>query len=87
MAQNITWLGASYTGVEKITLPKTGGGTARFDDASITTATASDVVNGAQFLASNGTITSGSLVVQNYYTGSGTPSSSLGNDGDIYLQV
>ena len=59
MAQNITWLGASYTGVEKITLPKTGGGTARFDDASVTTAVASDVTQGKIFLASNGTITTG----------------------------
>ena len=30
---------------------------------------------------------SGSLVVQNYYTGSATPSSSLGNNGDIYLKT
>lgn len=29
----------------------------------------------------------GSLVVQNYYTGSSTPASSLGSNGDIYLQV
>lgn len=87
MAQNITWLGASYSGVEKIELPKTGGGTARFDDASVTTAATGDVVNGKQFLAANGTISTGSLVVQNYYTGSGTPSSSLGQVGDLYLQV
>lgn len=59
MAQNITLLGASYTGVPAVTLPKTGGGTARFDDASVTTATASDVASGKIFLASNGTITTG----------------------------
>lgn len=59
MAQNITWLGASYSGVEALNLPKTGGGTARFDDASITTATASDVASGKIFLASDGTITTG----------------------------
>ena len=29
----------------------------------------------------------GSLVVQKYYTGSSTPSSSLGNNGDLYLQT
>lgn len=28
----------------------------------------------------------GTVVLQNYYTGSSTPSSSLGNDGDLYLQ-
>lgn len=32
MAQNITLLGASYSDVPAIDLPKTGGGTARFID-------------------------------------------------------
>lgn len=59
MAQNITLLGASYSNVPAVTLPKTGGGTARFDDVSVTTATASDVASGKIFLASNGTITTG----------------------------
>lgn len=59
MAQNVTLLGASYSNVPAVTLPKTGGGTARFDDASVTTATASDVASGKVFLASNGTITTG----------------------------
>ncbi len=30
---------------------------------------------------------SGSVVIQKYYTGSDEPSSSLGNDGDLYLKV
>ena len=30
---------------------------------------------------------SGSVVIQKYYTGSSTPSSSLGNNGDLYLQT
>lgn len=59
MAQNITLLGASYSAVPTVLLPKTGGGTARFDDASVTTATASDVASGKTFLASDGTITTG----------------------------
>jgi hypothetical protein len=59
MAQNITLMGASYSAVPAVTLPKTGGGTARFDDASVTTATASDVASGKIFLAANGTITTG----------------------------
>ena len=59
MAQNITIMGASYSAVPAVTLPKTGGGTARFDDASVTTATASDVASGKIFLASDGTITTG----------------------------
>lgn len=59
MAQNITLLGASYSAVPAVTLPKTGGGTARFDDASVTTATAADVAQGKIFLASDGTPTEG----------------------------
>ena len=63
MAQNITLMGASYSNVPAVTLPKTGGGTARFDDATVTTATASDVASGKVFLASNGTITTGTASV------------------------
>lgn len=59
MAQNITLMGASYSAVPTVLLPKTGGGTARFDDASVTTATAADVASGKSFLASDGTITTG----------------------------
>ena len=59
MAQNITLLGANYSAVPAVMLPKTGGGTARFDDASVTTAAASDVASGKIFLASDGTITTG----------------------------
>lgn len=59
MAQNITLMGASYSAVPAVTLPKTGGGAARFDDATVTTATASDVASGKVFLASDGTITTG----------------------------
>lgn len=60
MAQNITLMGASYSAVPAVTLPKTGGGTAKFiDEEEIIT----------------------------YYTGSTNPSSSLGDDGDIYLKV
>lgn len=46
MAQNITLLGASYSAVPAVTLPKTGGGTAQFDDTSDATATASDIASG-----------------------------------------
>lgn len=59
MAQNITLLGASYSAVPAVTLPKTGGGTARFDDCSVVTATASDVASGKVFVASDGTVTTG----------------------------
>ena len=59
MAQNITLLGASYTAVPAVKLPKTGGGTARFDDCTVVTAAASDVASGKIFVASDGTVTTG----------------------------
>lgn len=59
MAQNITLMGASYSAVPKVRLPKTGGGTADFTDVTDTTATASDVAQGKYFYTSNGTRTQG----------------------------
>lgn len=50
------------------------------------TASASDIVSGATAYV-NGSKVTGSLVINKYYTGSSAPSSSLGNDGDIYLKV
>ena len=80
MAKNITLMGASYSNVPAVQLPQTGGGTARFDDASVTTATASDVASGKVFLASDGTITTGTNSggggASNYVSGSFTPSGS-----------
>lgn len=49
------------------------------------TASAADIVSGKTGYV-NGSKITGNLVVQKYYTGSSTPSSSLGNDGDIYVQ-
>ncbi len=59
MAQNITLLGASYTAVPGVQLPKTGGGTALFTDVTPTTATASDVATGKVFFDAVGTQTTG----------------------------
>ena len=87
MAQNITLLGASYTGVPAVQLPKTGGGTAKFSDVTTTTAVASDVVSGKVFFSAAGVETNGSLIIQHYYTGNSMPSASLGENGDIYLEV
>lgn len=46
MAQNITLMGASYSDVPSVLLPKTGGGTAQFDDTTDANATASDILAG-----------------------------------------
>lgn len=59
MAQDITLMGASYSAVPAVLLPKTGSGTARFTDVSDTTAAASDVASGKYFYASDGTRTQG----------------------------
>lgn len=59
MAQNITLMGASYSAVPAVRLPKTGGGTADFTDVSDTTAAAGDVAQGKYFYTSNGTKTQG----------------------------
>ena len=55
---------------------------ANFGDAA-----KSDVISGKTFTSGSGLKESGTLVIQKYYTGTSEPSSSLGNDGDIYLKA
>lgn len=59
MAQNITLMGASYSDVPAVTLPKTGGGTASFTDVTDTTAAAADVASGKYFYTAAGVRTAG----------------------------
>lgn len=60
---------------------------AAYQDVTGVTAAAGDVVSGKSIVDSTGATVNGSLVIQHYYTGSGTPSSSLGSNGDIYLKT
>lgn len=82
MAQNISLLGASYSAVPAVMLPRTGGGTARFDDCTVVTAAASDVASGKVFVASDGTITTGTNSggggASNFVHGTFTTNSSAG---------
>lgn len=50
-------------------------------------ADASNLVSGQTAHDRTGTQITGTLVIQEYYTGSSTPSSSLGNNGDLYLKT
>lgn len=78
MSQTVNLWGSTFSNVPYLEVPS-GGGLARFDDASITTATASDVASGKVFLASDGTITTG--------TSSGGGTSSWTKIGSTTLTV
>lgn len=79
MAQNVTIMGADYSAVPAVELPKTGGGTAKFTDASVTTATAPDVASGKIFLSFDGTITIG--------TAAGTANGDVWQDAQGYVHL
>lgn len=59
---------------------------ANYIDTTDATATAASI-NSGETAYVNGVKVTGAQVVQHYYTGSSEPSSSLGEDGDIYLKV
>ena len=83
MAQNITLLGASYSDVPSVLLPKTGGGTASFLDTTIASnaASASDITSGkfafVNGLLVTGTNSGGGGGGLEYETGSWTPASDV----------
>ena len=84
MSQNITLMGASYSAVPAVTLPKTGGGTATFTDVTDTTAAASDVASGKYFYTAAGVLTQGTSSggggggASNFVQGTFTTSSTTG---------
>ena len=87
MSQTISMWGATYYLVPYVYLPKSGGGTAKFTDASITTAIESDVTSGKVFVESDGSQGTGSLSFVTYYTSTSAPTSSQGSNGDIWLKT
>lgn len=73
-----------YTGADKV-LKTDSTVSIQISNSSLASSiglTADKIVSGNTILG-----VSGSVVIQKYYTGSATPSSSLGNNGDIYLMV
>lgn len=60
---------------------------AAYQDVTQVNAAAGDVASGKKIVNSSGTVVTGTLTFQTYYTGSSDPASSLGVNGDIYLKT
>lgn len=55
-------------------------------DTTDATASSTEILSGKSAYV-NGVKVNGQLIIQKYYTGSSEPSTSLGNNGDLYLKV
>lgn len=81
-SQQVITADSAYDALKKVTIPA----------VTTTNLSASNIINGVTIqvgdAADSDRIASvtGNVVLQNYYTGSSTPSSSLGSNGDLYLQ-
>lgn len=100
MAQNVVINGVTYSNVPEVDIPKSGGGTAKFYDASGATAGAADILTGKKAyggsgeingsMASNGDVSgtigtkAGTVVIPAGYTSGGTVS--LTNVSDCLAQ-
>lgn len=56
-------------------------------DLTNDTVTADKMVSGTKAHKADGTRITGSLIVQTLFIGSSDPDSSLGDNGDIYIQI
>lgn len=56
-------------------------------DLTSDTVTSDTMLSGYTAHDKAGNVVTGTVVVQKFYTGSSEPSSSLGNDGDLYLMI
>lgn len=54
MAQNVIINGVTYSDVPEVDIPKSGGGTAKFYDASGADTAPADVLSGKKFVGANG---------------------------------
>lgn len=59
----------------------------QYADVSSATVTTSTLLSGTKAVNSSGQVITGTVAIQHYYTGSGTPASTLGVNGDIYLET
>ena len=82
-SQQVVQADSGYDALKKVTIPA----------VTTTNLSASNILSGVTIQvgdsADSDRIASvtGNVVIQSYYTGSSAPSSSLGNNGDLYLQV